>query len=348
VLQSLFRFPDLSRADLARLTELTPATISQLVGELIDEGLVEAAGRGPAKVGKPPTPLRLVSDSRHLVCVDLSDTDAFRAAVVDMAGKVVHRESVDRGDATGEHAVELVGGLIQATLAATTKPVLGIGLGTPGVVDAAGTVVEAVYLDWFDVPLRQLMARRFDLPVHVCNDANTAVLAEYSFGEETGTNLMVIKVGPGIGAGLLVDGRPHLGENFSAGEIGHIIVDEDGPPCRCGKRGCLESFIAVPELRSALAHAADPQQVRAEAGQSLGVVLAAAVSILDIHEIVLAGPSDLLDEAFREAALETIRARTLASLSRSDAVRIRHSTLGDDIVLLGAGVLVLSQELGVA
>ena len=123
-------------------------------------------------------------------------------------------------------------------------------------------------------------------------------------------------------------------------------MDDDGPLCRCGHIGCLETFVSVPAIETALASGADREHVLRAAGARLGVAIAATVAIMNINEIVLAGPKALLDETFSDAALESLRRNCLQTVA--DSVRLGHTALGDDVVMLGASSLVLSRELGVA
>jgi predicted NBD/HSP70 family sugar kinase len=350
VLQSLIDDGPLSRADLARVTHLTPTSTSDLVAALIDEGLAEDLGRREARgVGKPATLVGIVPDARHIVTLDLSADEDVHGAVVNLIGKVLHRRTVPREDRTGQEAVALAVQLARELVATTDRPILGVGVGSPGVVDPDGVVLEAANLGWHGLPLAQQLSAALDLRVHVANDANAATLAEYALGDESTENLLLVKVGKGVGAGLLIDGRLFTGDRFAAGEIGHVTVDERGELCACGRRGCLETAIAVPRLRARLAAAGDERaqaRVLAAAGRRLGLALATVVSGLNLDDVVLSGPADVLGEAFREAALATIRRRTIASVG--EHVTLRYDSLGDDDVLLGAAVLVRSVELGVA
>ena len=346
VLQSLFRSAGSSRADLARLTGLTPATVSDLVAALLAEGLAEELGRGPAKVGKPSTLVGLNVSSRYVISADLSDSSVLRTAAIDLAGKIVHRVERRFRGITGEAAVALTEEAIADVISIAPGPLLGIGVGMPGVVTPTGTVVEADALGWFDLHLARRLQNRFDLPVSVSNDANAAALAEYSYAMESSRNLMAIKIGDGVGAGIIVNGQQYYGESFSAGEIGHVVVVDDGPPCRCGHHGCLETFLSVPLLRAAIAAGQDPDRVASAAGHRLGLALTTAVSVLDIHDVVVSASGLPRQDRLCRAALATLRARTLTRLGKS--VTMRPSDLGDDVILLGANVLVLNQELGVA
>jgi predicted NBD/HSP70 family sugar kinase len=164
-------------------------------------------------------------------------------------------------------------------------------------VDLDGMVVRAPNLEWTKVPLQAALSDRFGVPVVVANDANTSVLAEHSFGHGTG-DLMLVRIGPGVGAGLLLGGSALHGSRFAAGEIGHVVVGTDGGDlCSCGKHGCLETWIAVPRLEAKLADAAlgaARDDILREADARLGVALAPIVGALDLGDVVLSGPESLL------------------------------------------------------
>jgi predicted NBD/HSP70 family sugar kinase len=250
-------------------------------------------------------------------------------------------------ESTGAEAAAKVIALTSELVARATAPLLGIGVGSPGVVDLGGVVLRAPNLGWVDEPLQASIAARFDLPVVVINDANAAALAEHSFGEARG-DMMLVKVGHGVGAGLLLGGSPVLGSRFAAGEIGHVVVGTDGgAECSCGKRGCLETWLATPRLDAALADATSAEErdgILREAGVRLGITLAPVVGALNLSEIVLSGPIELLDGVLATATIETLRARTLPEF-HGDLV-LRMTALGDDIVMRGAAVAVLSRQLG--
>ena len=345
VLQALFRSNGCSRADLTRMTGLAPATVSALVADLRDEGLAEELGRGPAKVGKPSQLVGLNTGSRNIICVDLSDSSVLRAAVIDLAGEIIHRVEREFLGVIGEAAVALTEEIIAEAISAAPARLLGIGVGTPGVVTPDGTVIEASGFGWHGLDLAQRLKDRFGLAVGISNDANAAALAEYSY-ESISHNLMVIQIGSGVGAGIVLNGQQYYGESFAAGEIGHISVEDDGPQCSCGNRGCLETFVSAPLLNAAIAAGEDPHQVMTAAGRRLGLALAAAASVLDVHDIVVSGPGLPLPDELCRSALASLREHTLAGLGHS--VNLRPSKLGGDTILLGASVLVVSQELGVA
>ncbi|WP_285113356.1 ROK family transcriptional regulator [Leifsonia sp. fls2-241-R2A-40a] len=351
VLQSLYRSGRVSRADLARTTGLTRVTISDLVGELIAEGLVVELGqRDDARPGKPAVLLDVNRSATQIIGVDLSEHAVFRGAVLDMDGHLLHTAEVELAGSRGPEATAKVLSLVDRLVALTTAPILGIGIGSPGIVEADGVVAAAPNLGWVDEPLQRLVAERTGLPVFVANDANVAVLAEHGFADAEG-DMMLVKVGHGVGSGLLVAGALVFGSRFAAGEIGQVMVGTDaGPEAPYDRERCLEAWLAVPRLESRVAAARASGQpvepVLREAGQRLGVALAPIVGALNLSEIVLAGPEELLDGILLDALRETLRNRTMAGFH--SGVTVRMTGLGRDIVLRGCVVMVLSAQLGVS
>lgn len=347
VLQTLFHQGAMSRADLSRETGLTRVTISDLVAELIDDGYVAERGvREAAGPGKPAILVDLDREGHRIIGVDLSRSDRFLGAVLTLDGEIVARHDVDV-PAERSDILATVIALVRALVDDAHAPVLGIGVGSPGIVDDHGVVQTAPNFGWTAVDLEHILGAEVSLPVLVANDANAAVLAEYTFGG-SGEDVLLVRVGRGVGSGLLASGQPMLGSRFAAGEIGHVTVGTDGGPvCVCGKVGCLEAWLSEPSLRRALAEpGVDRDAVLQGAGERLGIALAPVVGALDLSEIVLSGPPELLEGTLAEATVETLRARTLAEFH--DGVQVRMTAEGQDIVLRGAAVMVLSGQLGVS
>ncbi len=348
LLQTLFHRGAMSRADLSRETGLTRVTISDLIADLIADGFVAEMGvREASGPGKPAILVDLDRDGHRIVGIDLSGADAFIGAVLTLDGDIVARREVPI--AAGGDVIEAVVQLARDLVGDAHAPVLGIGVGTPGVVDDRGVILTAPNLRWAGFDLEGALKSAVGLPVLVANDANAAVLAEYTFGG-SGEDVLLVKVGRGVGSGLLASGQPMRGAHFAAGEIGHVTVGTDGgPTCACGKVGCLEAWLAVPALTARLAAASDDEArigILRDAGERLGIALAPIVGVLDVSEIVLSGPPELLDGPLAQATVETLRARTLAEFH--DGVRVRMTEQGQDIVLRGAAVMVLSGQLGVS
>ena len=349
VLQTLRRLGPTSRAQLAREVGVTKVTMSALVAELIDDGRVIDIGtaeqEGP---GKPGTLVDLDRGRLLTLAVDLSVPARLQAAVLDITGEVVLREeraaAVDAAQGRGvDPAVVLE--LVRATLERSPYPVLGIGIGTPGLVDRDGTVRTAPNLGWTDVPLRRLVAEATGSPVLVTNDSDAATQAELSASPGS-EDMVLVHVGRGVGCGIVTGGRRVAGAHHAAGEIGHVTVGTDGgEDCPCGKRGCLETWLSLPRLRAAL-DAGTPagQEVIEAGGERLGVALGPLVAALDLSEVVLAGPEELLPPVV--PILErTLSERLLKDPEHPLTVRLAGSP--QDIVLRGAAALVLWDQLGV-
>lgn len=348
VLATLYRDGAMSRADLARASGLTMPTVSALVADLIDDGLlVDIGPRADVRRGKPANLIEVDDAGTNLVVVDLSLVDRFVGAVTDLRGRVVARAEVALGHAAGEAAQALVFQLIEQLMERAPRRVLGIGVGSPGIIDDRGVIRQAAHLDWHDLPMAAELSDRFGVPAHVGNDVNVAALAVLTFRATGAQNLMLVSIEHGVGAALVIDGDLVWGEQFAAGEIGHVTVVDDGQACICGKRGCLDLLISAVHLRSRVEGLpAELRQARlTEAGHALGLVLAPILSVLNLNEVVLTGPADLIEGPFLAAANNTARARTLPPISSSLTVR---SLAGDsDLTLLGGVSLVLSCELGV-
>lgn len=350
VLQALYRGEGLSRADLAREVGLTRVTISDLVADLIAEGIVVELGvRVDSRPGKPATVLDLDRRGFNVVAIDLSKDAMFRGAVTDLDGTVLRRHEVAVDGLSGHDAIAAVVEVLDALVSAATVPVLGVGVGSPGIVDSHGVVLEAPNLGWIDVPLQEILAVHTGLAVLVANDANAAALAERTFG--TGEDdIMLIRVGRGVGAGLVVGGSLVQGANSAAGEIGHVVVGTDGgDTCACGKDGCLETWLAIPRLTERLAQAQDQAErdaILTAAGERLGIAIAPVVGALNLREVILSGPLDILDGVLLDSAVATLRGRTLPKIHGGSDVRL--TALGRDIVVLGAAVMVLMGQLGVS
>lgn len=346
VLQGIYDGPELSRADLARATGLTKVTVSDLVAELIGDGLVVESGTSEvSRPGKPSTLLAFDAGARDILAMDLSARDELRGAVLSLRGEPLVTVSRPLDGAVGDDALaaarELAGDLVRAA----TRPVLGLGVGTPGTVDGSGTVLSAPNLHWHNLPLQEQLRGQLGIPVRVENDANAAVLAERRFAGGP-DDLVRVQLSRGVGAGLLVAGRLVRGAASDAGEIGHVVIDEAGPTCGCGKVGCLETWTSVPALSARVAaEPARTDELLAEAGHRLGLALAPVVGMLGLAHIVVGGPSAIVTAPLLDAARDCIADRTRSEFRPE--LELAASRLGADAVLLGAAALVLLSELGV-
>ncbi len=345
-----------SRADVARASYLTPATASGLVDELLELDLVREVGTAPSTGGKPPTLIAPNPAGRSIIALDTSSTD-FQGALVDLTGEIV--EEVTLPGATGEKGMKAVADLVASLAARSAAPLLGVGIGTPGVVDPLHGLITSANLGWQSAPLAAAVAEATEAPTHIINDAHAAALHEYSVHSPRVSSLALVRVGRGIGTGYVLDGHLYRGDNAATGEIGHVRFDNGGKPCTCGNTGCLETVASMSALIEGVGgdQALTPERVAAIAADlsaadlvqrvavALGRGLAPMVALLAVREIVLWGEVTSLGEAYRQTVEREIQDRVLPV--NIHLIRVRYASAGGDAVIKGAAGLVLSAELGV-
>ncbi|GAB1689907.1 ROK family transcriptional regulator [Krasilnikovia sp. M28-CT-15] len=351
VLRQVAESPNpVSRAAVASATGLTRATVSALVEDLIAGALlleVEPAPRSGA--GRPAAGLILNRAGPAALGLEIN-VDYLAGCVVDLTGTVRHRivEHADQRPAGAPAALAALGelgGRLRGLAAAEGLDLVGAALAVPGLVAADGRIPVAPNLGWQDVPAAALLGATealAGLPLTVDNEANLAALGELRAGG--GARSFIHVSGEiGIGAGIVLDGVLYRGVHGWSGEIGHLPVHPDGPPCRCGGTGCLEQYagqeailraagvptpdaldLTLPATRAALA----------AAGSALGIALAAVVNLLDVDTIVLGGGYAPLLPGLRGSIEDELRRRVLtADLA---PVSLRPATLGADAAMRGA------------
>jgi predicted NBD/HSP70 family sugar kinase len=353
----------LTQAEIARSTGLSAATVSNIVRELKDGGTVEVTSTSAG--GRRARSVSLSGEAGIVVGVDFGHTH-LRVAVGNLAHQVLVEEAepldVDASAGQGlDHAEHLVNRLISASGAGPDK-VIGVGLGVPGPIDAGSGALgsTAIVPGWADTNPRDELAARLGVPVHVDNDANLGALGELVWGSGRGVkDLAYIKVADGVGAGLVIDGRIYRGPGGTAGEIGHITLDESGPVCRCGNRGCLETFTAAryvlallhashgPDLTMArmvgLAREGDPgcRRVVGDVGRHIGSGVANLCNLLNPSRVVLGGELAEAGELVLAPIRDSVARYAIPSAARQLAVV--PGTLGGRAEVLGALALVLSE-----
>lgn len=354
VLRTIFANDPISRAEIARVTHLTRTTVSDVVSGLINEGLVDEVGRGESIGGKSPILLSVIADSRYLIGLNLAQ-DKFIGAVVNLRGEIKETVEVEVHDDNGEKALQLVYQILDQLIRKKHKPLVGIGVGTPGLINTReGIVLSAVNLEWENLPLGSLLQKKYKIPVLVLNDSQATAIGEYVYGNKhkPDENLIVVNVKYGIGAGILVNGQLFQGDGGGAGEIGHVVVQENGELCRCGKRGCLETISSARAvMRRLKLNSLDAVHSAFEAGDSnakesieraaryLGISLANLIGTLNIQKIVLAGDMT----RFGAPWLETVNAsmRNAALTRMSEGTQLELGTLDYRACILGASAFLL-------
>ncbi len=338
VLEHLARNGPRSRAALAQETSLTKATVSALIADLIDRGLVDELDTPNAgRVGRPATDVGVAGHRVGALGLQI-DVDGVAACVVDLSGEVrlVHRDTTPNRGVPASQVLDRLSKVTLHALAETTEvgiECIGGALALPGLVDPrSGTLFVAPNLHWFDADLASLATTLHlpaEFPIAVENEANLGALAELRYGVgQQRQSFVYVSAGGGIGAGIVLDGRVLRGSHGFAGELGHVVIDPTGTPCACGARGCLETVVgdvstASPELLAA----------------ALVAALRTVVHLFDPEAIVLGGTLAALGDEFARRVGDRLAANTLGA--RWHACAVSRSSLGPDAALVGAATAAL-------
>jgi len=357
VLRTIFANESISRAEAARVTHLTRTTVSEIVNGLLAEGLVEEVGRGESIGGKSPILLSAVANSRYLIGLNLAQ-DKFIGAIVNLRGEIKEMIEAPVHDDNGQNALDLVYQIIDQLIRKKIKPIVGIGVGTPGLVNTReGVVVNAVNLEWQDLHLGQLLEKKYKIPVSILNDSQATAIGEFVYGEEhePDENLIVVNVKHGIGSGILVNGRLFQGDGGGAGEIGHVVVQENGDLCRCGKRGCLETISSaravlqqlkvdsLDKVKSAFDSGdANSKKVVTQAAHYLGISLANLIGALNIQKIVITGDMTRFGDAWLDVVNASMQNAALSRLSENTS--LKFGALDYRACILGASAFLLLDD----
>jgi glucokinase-like ROK family protein len=363
----------ISRADLARHSGLSPATVSGIVNHLVRDGLVVEKAVGDSSGGRPPIMLALNPDAGYVVGVKLTETTVV-TALTDLNAQVRQRLTVPLAGADDPETVSdalsrAVTQLMRAS-GLNRARLRGVGVGLAGIINASrDTLRYSPIFNWRNVPIRQMLRKRLRVPVYIDNDVNTLTMAEKWFGAGRGVDdFLTITIGRGIGMGIVVRGQFYRGSNGGGGEFGHIVIDPNGPVCDCGKRGCLEAFASDPALLRDAAAAIQAgrllgltkrsltierlvdaaqrgnetaQQLFADAGRWLGMSIANLINVFNPKLILISGEGVRNGEAMFEPMREAIHALAVPELLADAEIRIEP--LGDDAWARGAASLVLHE-----
>jgi predicted NBD/HSP70 family sugar kinase len=371
LLSALFLDGPLSRQELAERCRLSQAAVSNVVADLMDDGLLAEAGAVESDGGRPRILLRVAPRFATVVGVDVGETRV-RVELFDLAMTPLATADypLDPADLEPDTVVRhILTGLSAVTEAAAVPDadVLGVGVGVSGLVEqAAEAVVHAQTFGWDAVPLERLLRAGTDLPLHLDNGAKTWGQAEYWFGAGRGARHAVFAlVGSGVGAAIVADGQSYRGASSSAGEWGHTTLSYGGRACRCGARGCLEAYVGAEaviaryreagvevsgpdeesELAALLADASPvAREVLAETARYLGAGVANLINLFNPERVVIGGWAGI---ALGEVLLPEIRAAAAAQAMRRPFAQttIELCRLGTDAVALGAATLPVARLL---
>ncbi|WP_125988619.1 ROK family transcriptional regulator [Halocella sp. SP3-1] len=375
ILRVIRQFNPISRSEIVEKTNLTAATVSRIVSKLIEFNLVTETGYGESSGGRKPILLELNPGAVLTVGIDL-EIDEIKGLIIDLNGRVLLEDNLSiKGEREQDHIINRVIEIIKKLLSKKDylSRVTGIGIGMHGLVDyARGISIFPPAFGWRDIPVADMIKKEFDLPVIIENNVRALTLAENWFGMAKDlNNFICLKVGSGIGSGIFTDGKLYRGASNSAGEIGHTMVDEDGPLCSCGNYGCLESMASTPAIVKrtvkALKQGADSKinsmvnnlkeineetvflaakqgdqlagQVLQDTGRYLGIGIANLINILNPEVVIIGGDIVLAGDIILESMRSTVHNRALSY--PAEHVKIINSRMGKEGVAIGAAALIL-------
>ncbi|HEX8499660.1 MAG TPA: ROK family transcriptional regulator [Pyrinomonadaceae bacterium] len=359
----------ISRADIARSTELQRSTVSTIVEELKDEGLIEEIGAGASTGGRRPTLLRLRAAGATAIGIDVTPSST-TIATSDLVGRVLSRESFENSPRPEELAAQVIERLREIAAREHQGTIAGVGVSLPGLVDTGhGRAIYIPYFRWRDWPIAEEIERATGLKARVDNDANAAALAELWFGRpevSEARDFIITLVAEGIGTGIVFDGQIYRGERGAAGEFGHMIVAQNAPvACSCGNRDCWEAFaseraavaryltnrggggaaVAFAEVvERALGGEQAAIDALTETAHYLGIGISNLIVGLSPEAVVVGGQITRAWPIIAPSLEETIQRSIRRGLP---SARIVASTL-DDPTMMGAISLVLASKFGLA
>jgi predicted NBD/HSP70 family sugar kinase len=369
VIETIYRHPASSRADITRHTGLARQTVSTAIDELLRAGIVEERApedARPRNTGRPPTPLSLAPSAAFAVGLDFGHQH-IRVAVCDLSGQpVVDEFSSAEVDNAPTESLDLADELVRHALSRAgieRERLLGVGMGLAAPINQSSGELEAngILPGWHGIRPAAEMEARLGVPVQIENDANAGALGETLYGAGRGVDdLVYVRLSAGIGAGIILSGRPYHGSLGVAGEIGHVLSDPQGPICRCGNRGCLETVaspvavaallersmsrpISIATLLELVAqHHRGARRAIADAGEAVGTALAALVNILNPQLLLVGGELAAAGDILLDPIRAAIERHSIAPASA--AVRVAAGTLGPRAEVLGAAAQILAQS----
>ena len=369
VLNAIKSYGPIGRADIARRTSLSPATVTSISARLISQQLVLEKSAGDSSGGRPPILLVINPKGGYVVGIKLTETHAV-CALTDLESQVIAKSSLPL---SGHVPAQVVEDLAQMVLSFVReqkipkKQILGVGVGLAGIVDAeAGILRQSPIYGWDNVPLRDMLQSKLHIPVYIENDVNTLTLTERWFGHGQGVdNFLTVTVGRGVGLGIVANGQFYRGQTGGAGEFGHVTIDANGPICACGKRGCLEAYVGDPGIVRAaqeaaargqlstsaqsvdelltLAHAGEAGAINIfdRAGRILGIGIANLINVFNPKKIIISGEGTREGDLLFVPMKESIQQNTMPGLFDPNVVEI--APWGDDAWARGAAGLVLRE-----
>lgn len=369
----------LSRADIAKLTGLTPASVTNITKILIESDYLIERGIGESSGGRPPIILEINIKARYIIGVSIG-VGSIDVVLTDLGAEIVTKKTIyiDENNINEEyvftHLINLINEVIEIS-EIDRKKIVGIGVAMHGVVNPIlGISQYAPYYNWENVNIKSILEEKFEYPVFLDNDVRAIALGESLFGAAKRIdNFVAINISNGIGAGIIIDNKPYYGVDYSAGEIGHMVVEQDGSLCNCGNYGCLESVasnksverkvirsikqgvstlltnevediekISIRDISIAASKGDELSiSVLKETARYIGVGISGLVNILNPKLIVLVGDIFEQDKIMIKTLSEVVKKRGLRISTEN--VKIVKSDLGENAAVIGAATLVIQE-----
>jgi N-acetylglucosamine repressor len=359
----------IARAEIARKSGLSPATVTGITSELIEEGLIFEKSAGDSSGGRPPILLALNPKGGYVIGIKLGEASA-TAALTDLEAYITTKKTENLSSSSPEAVVNELAGMVEALLEESgveKKRLLGVGVGTAGIVDPGSGVLRLSPIHgWQNVPLAELMRSRLGVPVYVDNDVNTLTITEKWFGAgQNVDNFLTVTVGRGVGMGMVINGQFYRGAHGGAGELGHTVIEAQGAQCECGKRGCLEAYVGDPALLRAAQEAwqrgelsgpvetiealaelaeqgeAAARAIYARAGEMLGRGIANLINVLNPQKILISGEGARAGKWLFDPMCAAVSENVMPGLAEDTEIQI--DAWGDDAWARGAAGLVLRE-----
>jgi len=367
VLRTVIEHGPISRAGIARHTNLTNVTVGAIASEMLEQDLISETGQTDSTAGRPGRLLELNADAYMAVGAKLSDRQ-LTCELTDLRANVLAETAMTLEHPSPEDFIAALDQLVSELLATTSTGrdrLLGVGVGLPGVIDrATGTARYSPFLRWADVPVADLAEAALGLPVFIENDVNTLALTERWFGRGHGVrDFLLVTLGQGIGMGIVLSGELHSGARGGVGEFGHMVVSDSAQECECGNVGCLEAIASEGSLlrQSAVLTEAsgappavgmddlyrlavtDPDHkiLLETAGESIGRGIANAINVLSPELVLVRGLGSFEASPLASAIDQAVQSHTFPGLAGSTEVIFEQ--LNDGPWARGAASLVLSE-----
>ena len=370
----------ISRTSISEKLGISMAAVTNYVSELLKDGYVEEMGTEQSTGGRKPITLKLNKDYGRIISIDFGQK-FFRIAIINMNGDILCKKEMEsKLLGVSETGIPQIYSVIENILNnehMRNMRLIGIGMGISGIVDYNdGTCITIPNIPgWNDIHFKQLLEEKFNVPVYVDDSSRLQALAEASKDKCYRRNLIYLNMGIGLGVGIIIDWKLFRGANGLAGELGHIIVEENGELCGCGNRGCLEQYVSVPSImrrirslldrgvQSSLSEYAGsnpdlltPELVAKnsdngdkllynifmETGKYLGIGLAQLVTLFNPDLIVIGGGGANISDELLEESIKVMRMRAVSRSSKK--VEIIKSTFNDTGTLTGAAIMVIDQH----